>query len=125
LTSRKGQFPDTYADEPGPDPAAFGLPTEDDGSRDDPLLGRNIRTCTGYQPDLDALTRASTQIVIAAGQESEGEVAARAAAATAEGLGTALVVFPSHHGGFLGGEYGMSGDPDGFAAALRQALLTR
>jgi len=32
------------------------------------------------------------------------------------------VIFPSGHGGFLGGEYGQSGDPDGFAAKLRQVL---
>ena len=31
-------------------------------------------------------------------------------------------MFPSHHGGFLGGEFGQRGDPDGFAAALRTAL---
>jgi hypothetical protein len=27
------------------DPAAFGLPAEDDGSRDDPLFRHNILTC--------------------------------------------------------------------------------
>jgi hypothetical protein len=32
------------------------------------------------------------------------------------------VIFPSHHRGFLGGEYGQTGDPDGFAAKLRQDL---
>ena len=31
-------------------------------------------------------------------------------------------VFPSHHGGFLGGEYGQTGDPDAFAARLRDVL---
>jgi hypothetical protein len=35
------------------------------------------------------------------------------------------VIFPSHHGGFLGGEYGQKGDPDGFAAKLRQVLSDR
>ena len=30
--------------------------------------------------------------------------------------------FPSGHGGFLGGEYGQPGDPDGFAAKLREVL---
>ena len=42
--------------------------------------------------------------------------------AVAERLGTAPVNFPSHHGGFMGGEYGMKGDPDGFAVALRLVL---
>ena len=30
--------------QPAPDPAMFGLPTEDDGNRTDPLLGQNIVT---------------------------------------------------------------------------------
>jgi hypothetical protein len=30
--------------------------------------------------------------------------------------------FPSHHGGFLGGEYGQQGDPEAFASALRRTL---
>ncbi|MFD3566078.1 alpha/beta fold hydrolase [Streptomyces sp. NPDC058667] len=122
VTSRKGPFPADWADEPAPSPAAFGLPTEDDGSRDDPLLGRNIRGCTSYRPDLAALRAAPTRIVVAAGKESEGEFAARAAAAVAEGLGTPLAVFPSHHGGFLGGEFGQHGAPAEFAETLRAVL---
>jgi hypothetical protein len=42
----------------------------------------------------------------------------------AERLGTKAVTFPSDHGGFLGGEYGQTGDPDAFAAKLREALDT-
>jgi len=30
--------------------------------------------------------------------------------------------FPSDHGGFLGGEYGQTDDPDAFAARLREVL---
>ncbi|MGH3308041.1 MAG: alpha/beta fold hydrolase, partial [Nocardioides sp.] len=75
-----------------------------------------------YEPDVDALGSASTRVVIAAGVESEGEMAARGAAAFAERLGVQLTMFPSHHGGFLGGEFGQRGDPDGFAAALRTTL---
>jgi hypothetical protein len=30
--------------------------------------------------------------------------------------------FPSGHGGFLGGEYGQTGDPDAFTARLREVL---
>ena len=44
------------------------------------------------------------------------------ARAVAERLGTAVVEFPSDHGGFLGGEYGQTGDPDAFAAKLRDVL---
>jgi hypothetical protein len=46
----------------------------------------------------------------------------RAPMATAERLDTKPVTFPSNHGGFLGGEYGQTGDPDAFAAKLRQVL---
>jgi hypothetical protein len=40
----------------------------------------------------------------------------------AERLGKPLVTLPSDHGGFLGGEYGQTGDPEAFAAALRKVL---
>lgn len=124
IVSRKGPFPDNWADEPAPDPAAFGLPTDDDGSRDDPLLGQNMRGCTSYQPDFSALRAASTRIVVAAGKESEGEFCARAATEIAAGLGTELVVFPSDHGGYLGGEYGQHGAPAEFAQTLHEVLDT-
>ena len=97
------------------------MPT-DDGSRNDPLLFQNIITCTHYEPDFDALRAAPTRIVLGAGVESEGQMARRAGEAVAERLGTTPVIFPSGHGGFLGGEYGQAGDPDGFAAKLREAL---
>jgi pimeloyl-ACP methyl ester carboxylesterase len=125
VTSHQGPFTAEIAGQPGPDPAMFGMPTEDDGSRTDPLLGQNIVTCTHYEPDFDALRSASTRIVLAAGEESEGEMAHRGALAVAERLGTKPVSFPSHHGGFLGGEYGgYAGKPDAFAAKLREVLTT-
>lgn len=122
IVSYKGPIPADYVDQPDPDPAMFGLPTEDDGSRTDALLGQNMLTCTHYRPDFDALRSASTRIVIGAGAESEGELAHRAAVAVAERLGTVPVTFPSGHGGFLGGEYGQTGQPDAFAAKLRRVL---
>ena len=39
IVSHEGPFPDGYADQPGPDPAMFGLPAEDDGSRGRPAAG--------------------------------------------------------------------------------------
>ena len=120
--SHKGPITPEFAAQPGPDPAMFGMPTEDDGTRTDALLGQNIITCTHYEPDFDALRAASTRIVLAAGAESEGEMAHRGAEAVAERLGTKPVIFPSGHGGFLGGEYGQTGDPDAFAAKLREVL---
>jgi pimeloyl-ACP methyl ester carboxylesterase len=122
LTSHKGEVPADWTDRPDPDPAMFGLPTEDDGSRDDPLMGQTILSITSYQPDFDALRAASTRIIVAAGAESEDEMANRGAHAVAERLGTEPVIFPSHHGGFLGGEYGWPGEPDAFAAKLHEVL---
>jgi pimeloyl-ACP methyl ester carboxylesterase len=125
LVSHVGELPADYGDQPDPDPAMFGLPTEDDGSRDEPLLGQNILATTGYQPDFDALRAASTHIVMAAGTESMGTMANRGAFAVAERLGTSPVMFPDGHAGFLGGEYGQTGDPDPFAAKLGEVLASR
>ena len=122
ISSLKGPIPADFAEQPSLNPVDFGLPTEDDGSRDDPLLGGHIVASTHYKHDFDALRAASTRIVIAAGAESEGEMAHRAALAVAERLGTEAVIFPSHHGGFLGGEFGWKGDPDAFAATLHKVL---
>jgi pimeloyl-ACP methyl ester carboxylesterase len=122
ITGHRGPFPDDIASQPAPDPAAFGMPAEDDGTRTDVMLAQNIVGTTHYEPDFDALRAASTRIVLAAGSESQGEMANRGAYAVADRLGTETVVFPSHHGGFLGGEYGWGGEPDAFAAKLRQVL---
>ena len=122
VTSHRGPFPDDFASQPAPDPAQFGMPTEDDGDRTDVMLAQNIMGTTHYEPDFDALGRASTRIICAAGAESEGEMANRGGHAVAERLGQQTVIFPSHHGGFLGGEYGWPGEPDAFAAKLREVL---
>jgi pimeloyl-ACP methyl ester carboxylesterase len=122
IVGHRGPIGADYLERPAPDPAAFGLPTEDDGSRNDPLVGQNVVSCTHFEPDVDALRAASTRIVVAAGVDSEGELANRGAHAVAERLGTTAVLFPGGHGGFLGGEYGQTGEPDAFAARLRQVL---
>ncbi len=107
---------------PAPDPALFGLPTEDDGSRDDVLLAQNLIPSTHHEYDLDALRTASGRVVVAVGAQSEGELAHRAGVGVAAALGTAPVVFPGGHAGFLGGEYGQTGEPAAFAARLREVL---
>ncbi|MFI7059483.1 alpha/beta fold hydrolase [Kribbella sp. NPDC050124] len=122
ITSFKGEVPDDYTQQPAPDPAMFGLPTEDDGSRGDALLGQNLRGCTSYQPDFDALAKETDRLVVAVGAESEGELAHRGGQAVAERLGLSPAVFPSNHGGFLGNEYGMPGKPEEFATKLREVL---
>jgi pimeloyl-ACP methyl ester carboxylesterase len=121
LSSLKGPIPADFSRLPSASPGDFGFPSEDDGSRDDPLLGENNRSTT-FEHDFGALREVSTRIVVGAGTESEGEMTHRAALAVAEQLGTEAVIFPSHHGGFLGGEFGWRGDPDAFAVTLREVL---
>lgn len=124
IVSHRGPITPDVAAQPAPDPAMFGLPTDDDGSRTDALLGQNIVSCTHFEPDFDALRAAATRIVLGAGAESDGEMAHRGAVAAAERLGLDPVIFPSNHGGFLGGEYGQNGEPDAFAAKLREVLAS-
>lgn len=122
LVSHDGPVPPGFADQPAPNPADFGLPTTDDGTRDDPLVGQNIVSCNHYQHDFDALRAASTRVVVAVGAESGRMLAGRAAVAVAKRLRTTPVTFPGGHDGFLGGEYGRTGDPDAFATTLRKVL---
>ncbi|HLK74182.1 MAG TPA: hypothetical protein VKU77_11115 [Streptosporangiaceae bacterium] len=46
LVSYQGELTADYAEQPAPDPAVFGLPAEDDGSRNDPLVGRTSSPAT-------------------------------------------------------------------------------
>jgi pimeloyl-ACP methyl ester carboxylesterase len=122
MTSWQGEFTDAYFATPAPDPAQFGMMTEDDGSRDDPLLSDRSWAISGYRPDFDALDAAPTNIVIAVGEESTGTFTGRTSVAVAELLGQQATVFPSHHGGFMGGEFGYPGQPEAFARKLRDVL---
>jgi pimeloyl-ACP methyl ester carboxylesterase len=122
MTSWQGEFTDDYFAMPAPDPAAFGMPTEDDGSRDSPLLSDRSSAITSYRPDVNALAAAPTRVVIAVGEESGDAFTGRTSRATAELLGQEAIVFPSHHGGFLGAESGYPGKPEAFAHQLRAVL---
>lgn len=122
MTSWPGEFTEDYFAQPPADPAAFGMPTEDDGTRDDSLLSGCADAITAYRPDVDALTAAPTRIVLARGEETGEAVTARTATATAALLGQEAEVFPSHHGGFAGGEFGWPGQPEAFARKLREVL---
>jgi pimeloyl-ACP methyl ester carboxylesterase len=122
MTSWRGEFTEEYFAQPVPDPAQFGMPTQDDGSRDDPLLSDRSWAVSGYRPDLDALAAAPTRIVIAVGEESAGTFTGRTSDATAELLGQQATVFPSHHGGFVGGDTPYAGQPEAFARKLREVL---
>ncbi|MGY2873317.1 pimeloyl-ACP methyl ester carboxylesterase [Marmoricola sp. URHA0025 HA25] len=122
MTSWQGEFTDEYFAQPVPDPAQFGMPATDDGSRDNPLLSDRSWAISSYRLDVEALTSAPTRIVIALGEESAEVFTGRAAVAAAELLGQQPTVFPSHHGGFMGGEFGYAGQPEAFAQKLRQVL---
>ena len=122
LTAWRGEFTDEYAAQPPADPAMFGMPSDDDGSRDDPLLSGNGNGITSFRPDVEALAAAPTRIVIGVGEESRDSLTGRTSVATAEALGQKAVEFPSHHGGFLGGEHGYAGQPEAFAAQLHEVL---
>jgi pimeloyl-ACP methyl ester carboxylesterase len=122
LASHEGPLPANYAERPAPDPAMFGLPTQDDGSRDDPLVGQNMPSCIAYQHDFDALRAVPSRVVIGDGATSSRAMTGRAATAFAERLKMRPVTFPGGHDGFLGGEYGQTGEPDAFGATLRRVL---
>lgn len=122
MTMWQGEFTDDYFARPAPDPAMFGMPTEDDGRRDDPLLSERGLTVTRHEYDLEALKAAPTRVVLAVGQETGNSITARASHAIADRLRQDPVVFPSHHGGFLGGNGPYAGKPTAFAATLREVL---
>jgi pimeloyl-ACP methyl ester carboxylesterase len=122
MSSWQGEYSDEYFAQPAPDPAAFGMPAEDDGTREDPLLTDRGAAIRDYHPDRAALDAASTRIVIAVGEESRATFTGRTADGTAAFLGQEATVFPSHHGGFLDGEFGWAGQPEAFAVKLREVL---
>ncbi|MGN7861223.1 alpha/beta hydrolase [Microbacterium sp. 22303] len=118
-----GPVPDGYLDGPGPDPSMFGLPTEDDGSRTNPLF-RNMPATLAYLPEIAALQDLGERLVIAFGVESGETMPARAARSVAAALGIEATAFPSNHGGFTE-QPGFPSDPEGFAARLRVVLDER
>jgi pimeloyl-ACP methyl ester carboxylesterase len=122
MTSWPGEYTDEYLAQPSPDPAAFGMPTDDDGTRGDPLLSDRSWAISSYRPDIDALLAAPTRVVIAVGEETGDTFTGRTASAVAEKLGQKATVFPSHHGGFAAADGGYPGKPEEFARTLREVL---
>ncbi|MCL1870053.1 MAG: alpha/beta hydrolase [Promicromonosporaceae bacterium] len=122
VSMAQGEIPADFLDRPAPDPAQFGLPTQDDGRRGDPLLGINMRTMQHWVPALAAVRAARTRVVPAYGEDSGEGMAARAARALAAELDVEAAPFPGDHSGFSGGEYGPAGKPEQFAATLRALL---
>jgi pimeloyl-ACP methyl ester carboxylesterase len=77
----------------------------------------DVVTLVAHEPPLIPV-----RVVIAVGEESDGTFTGRSAVATAELLGRHATVFPSHHGGFVGGGSGYAGQPEAFARRLRDVL---
>lgn len=121
LVRHQGPLAADYLDQPAPDPAQLGLPTQDDGSRDDLLLGGNL-AMPPFQPDAPALRGSSVRIVPAIGEEGEGSLARRGGEALAALLGVTPVVFPGDHGGFAANEWSPNNNPGAFAEKLHQVL---
>ncbi len=121
LVVHEGPFPDDYLDGPAPDPVQFGLPAEDDGSRDDALLRHNLRMAA-YHPDGDALRASGVRIVPAVGATGRGTMPHRGGEALAAILGVQPVEFPGDHGGFMTSEWSPDNDPAAFADKLRKTL---
>jgi pimeloyl-ACP methyl ester carboxylesterase len=92
-------------------------PSEKQQADDELFFLRMIKPFTRYQPVIDALHEGRPRVVVAVGQASRGQVAVRSARALADRLGTPPAVFPGDHGGFMS-------DPEGFAATLREVLVS-
>jgi pimeloyl-ACP methyl ester carboxylesterase len=121
LVMHDGPLTDDYLDRPAPEPAQFGLPTDDDGRRDDPLLGRNL-TMPAYHPDGAALRASGVRIVPAVGASSGRTMPRRAGEALAALLEVEPVEFPGDHGGFMTNDWSPANDPTAFAKQLREVL---
>jgi pimeloyl-ACP methyl ester carboxylesterase len=121
LVMHQGLLPDDYLDRPAPDPTQFGLPTEDDGSRDDLLLSGNL-AMPPFEPSPGALRASPVRIVPAIGTVGAGELARRGGEAVAQLLGVEPTIFPGDHGGFAANEWSPDNDPAAFAAKLREVL---
>ncbi|MFE9428567.1 alpha/beta fold hydrolase [Kitasatospora sp. NPDC006697] len=79
------------------------------------FIGRIVPSFMAHVPDLDRLAALADRLVLAAGEEYDGELLARPAALMARQLGRKL-----HH--FPGGHIGLTTHPEAFGAALRRAL---
>jgi pimeloyl-ACP methyl ester carboxylesterase len=102
--------------EQAPEAAAAGARM---GANVELFAGRLIPVIGNYEPDLAALQRSSTRIVVGVGDESTPEqMVCQTAHVLAERLGRKPVQFPGGHGGF-------ASHPDGFAARLREVLAEK
>lgn len=121
MTTWQGQFTHDYFD-PERRRRYVGGSTWDDGKRDDPLLSESSWPFGDYRPDVEALTAASTRVMLAVSENSRDAMPGRATVAAAGLLGQEATVFPDQPEYILGHWFGYHGDPATFATRLRLAL---
>ena len=94
----------------------FGSAPEGRAADDERFSFEHMELATSsWLPDVDALRRGTTRIVIGIGEDSAGELCDRASRALADALGLTPVGFPGGHIGFVE-------DADTFADRLREVL---
>ncbi len=81
----------------------------------DVFFGQMYEPLGAHRPDLAAVRKAATRVVVGVGTTSAGQVAHRAALAVADALGEPPVPFPGDHAGF-------GTDPHGGAEVLLRLL---
>jgi hypothetical protein len=108
-----------------PDPAMFGFPTDDDGTRDDPLMA-NMRGGGVTQiprPRQRCEPRGAASSWASARRAADHSTTVRSPGAPhtrwRPHSARDVTVFPGGHDGFLGGEFGQMGRPDEFAGSSR------
>src|SRR5206468_8593575 len=69
MSSWQGEYTDDYFAQPAPDPAMFGMPVGDDGTRDDPLLSDRSWALHSYRPDVGEHRAAPPRLGYAVGAE--------------------------------------------------------
>lgn len=96
--------------------AVFGRPLDPaEAADEDHFFRHQIRATTRWQPDIDALRHDPHRIVLGIGASSTGQLCDRTSRALAAALGSAPVIFPGGHTGFVD-------DPESFASQLRRVL---
>ena len=101
----------TEPEESGPPPE----PSPKQAAEDELFFLSMLKPFPLYAVPVEALKSGSSRIVVAVGEASRGDIAARSAEALAARLGTEAVRFPGDHGGFMA-------DPAGFASTIREVL---
>ena len=125
-----GSFREPSSSVGSPKSAGFGGRRVGEVVRDRPFVADQRNELCHRRSEAIALVclvdvQARGQHLLAVGAESGQTLARRAGEAVAERLGTTAAIFPGDHGGFLGGEYGQTGEPDAFATTLREVLAAK